>query len=212
MHWQRQTNSRSQPTTGAGNLIEFRPDVVPEIIGSSQRTPRVGNLNGHRRNVVPDTMASCQPAPRVGNLNMNGCRRNVVPNPIGSGSGMQGDESGSSQTLLTHQPSCRSQSPGPGETRVLARPPKRPRRTTIQTRASIEPEVEPDGQGHLETVYLSDDSSDEYQNPCNADETGSETEIDVDASDISEGTISGQRHRSQASRIEGKGRGPMVRI
>jgi len=187
-------------------------DVVPETMGSSQPTPRVGNLNGRRRNVVPDTMGSSQPAPRVGNLNMNGRRRDVVPDPIGSGSRMQADESGSSQTLLTLQPSRRSQSPGPGETGVLARPPKCSRRTTIQTRANLEPEAEPDGQGHLETVHLSDDSSDEYQNPFNADETGSETEIDVDASDISEGTTSGRRHRSQASRRQGKGQRPMVRI
>jgi len=185
MHRQRQTNSRSQPTNGAGNRIEGSRDVVPESMGSSQPTPRLGNLNGHRRDVVPDTMASSQPTPRVGNLNMNRRRRDVVPDPIGSGSGMQADQSGSSQTLLTHQPSRQSQSPGPGETGVLARPPKRPRRTTIQTRANIEPEAEPDRQGHLETVPLSDDSSDEYHNPCKADETGSETEIDVDASDIS---------------------------
>jgi len=165
MHRQQQTNSRSQPTNEAGNRIERRRDVVPETMGSSQPSPRVGNLNGRRRNVVPDTMASSQPAPRVGNLNMNGRRRDVVPDPIGSGSGMQADESGSSQTLLTHQPSRRSQSPGPGEPGVLAGPSKRPRRMTIQTGANIEPEAEPDGQGHLQTVHLSDDSSDEYQNP-----------------------------------------------
>ena len=212
MHQQRQTNSRSQPTNRAGNRIERRPDVIPETRGSSQPTPRVGNLNGRRHNVIPDTMASSQPAPRVGNLNMNGRRRDIVPDPIGSGSGMQADESGSFQKLLTHQPSRRSQSPGPGEVRVLARAPKSPRRTTIQTRANIAPEAEPDGQGHLETVDLSDDSSDEYQNPCNAAETGSETEIDVDASNISEGTTSRRLHRSQASRRQGKGQRPMVRI
>jgi len=114
--------------------------------------------------------------------------------------------------LLTHPPSCRSQSPGLGETGVLARPLKRPRRTTIQTRANIEPGAEPDGQGHLETVHLSDDSSDKYQNPRNADETRSETKIDVDASNISEGTTSGWCHRSQASRGQGKGQRHMVQI
>jgi len=220
---QRQTNSRSQPTHGAGNRIQRRRDVVLETMGFSQPTPRVGNLNGRRRdvvpdtmassqptpgvgnlngrrrNVIPDTMASGQPAPRVGNLNMNQHRRDVVPDPIGSGSGIPTDESGSSLTLLTHQLSRRSQSPGPGETWVLSRPPKRPRITTIQTRANIEPDVEPGRQRHLETVHLSDDSSHEYQNPCNADENGLETEIDVDAFDISEGTTSGRCHRSQAS-------------
>jgi len=126
MHRQRLTNSGSLPTNGAGNRIERRRDVVPETMGSSQPTPRVGNLNGRRCDVVPDTMADSQPAPRVGNLNMNGRRRDVVPDPIGYGSGMQADESGSSQKLLTHERSRRSQSPGPGETGVLARPPKRP--------------------------------------------------------------------------------------
>ena len=212
MHRQRQTNSPSQPTNGAGNRIKGTGDVVPETMGSSQPTSRVGNLNWRRQDVVPDTMVSSQPAHRVGNLNVNGRRREVVADPIGSGSGIQADESGSCQTLFTHQPSRRSQSPGPGETRVLARQPKRPRRMTIQTRANIEPDAEPDGQGHLETVHLSDDSSDEYQSLCNADETGWETEIDVDASDISEGTTSGRRHRSQASRRQGKGQRPMVRI
>jgi len=169
MYRQQRTNSRSQPTNGAGNRIERRRDVIPETMGSSQRTlqvgnlngrrrdaipdtmassqptPRVGNLNGRRRIVVQDTMASCQPAPQVGNLNMmNGCRCYIVPDSIGSGLGMQADESGSCQTLLSHQPSRRSQSPGLGETGVLARLPQRPRRTTIQIRANIEHEAEPD--------------------------------------------------------------------
>jgi len=202
----------SQPTPRVGNLNGRRRDVIPDTMASRQPTPGVGNLNGRRRNVIPDTMASSQPAPQVGNLNMNGGRRDVVRDPIESGSGMTADESGSSQTLLTHQPSRRSQSPGPGETGVLARLPKRPRRTTIQTRANIEPEAEPDGHGYLETLHLSDDSRDEYQNPCNADETAWETAIDVDASNISEGTTSRPGHRSQTSCTEGKGQRPMVRI
>ena len=145
MYRQRQTNSCSQPTNEAGNWMEHRRYVVPETMGSSQPTPRVGNLNGRRRNVVLDTMASSQPAPQVGNLNMmNGCRCYIVPDSIGSGLGMQADESGSCQTLLSHQPSRRSQSPGLGETGVLARLPQRPRRTTIQIRANIEHEAEPD--------------------------------------------------------------------
>jgi len=181
-------------------------------MGFSQRTPQVGNRNRRRRNVVPDTMASSQPTPGVGNLNMNGYRHDLVPDDIGSASGMQADKSGSSQTLATHQASRRSQSQGPGETGVLSRPPKRPRRTTIQTRANIEPETEPDRQAHLETVHLSDDSSDEYQNPCNADETGLEPVIDVDTSKISKGTTSGYGHRPQASRRQGNGQQPVVRI
>ena len=164
MHRQRQSNSRSQPTNGAGNRNGSRRDVVRDTMASSQPTPRIGNLNGRRRDIVPDTMVSSQQTPRIGNLNSR--RRDVVPDPIGSGSGMQPDESGSS---LLNQASRRSKSPVPSGTGVLARPPKCPRRTTIQTRANIEPEMEPDGQGHLETVHLSDDSSDEYQNPYDAE-------------------------------------------
>jgi len=108
-----------------GNRNVRRCYVVPDTMASSEPTPRVGNLNGRRRNIVRDTMASSQPAPGVGNLNMNRRRRDVVPDPTGSGSEMQADQSGSSQTLLTYQPSRRSQSPGRGETGVLARPPKR---------------------------------------------------------------------------------------
>jgi len=201
-----------QPIPLVGNLNMHRRDIVPDSMVSSQPIPLFGNLNGPRCNVLPDTMASSQPAPRVGNLNMNGRRHDVVPDPIGSGSGMQAEQSGSSQTLLTHQPSHESQSLSLGETRVLERLPKRPRRTTIQTRANIKPEVEPERQGHLETVHLKDDSSDEYENPCNADETGSETDIDVDASKVSEGTRSKRRHRSQASRTQGNSQRPMVRI
>jgi len=104
---------------------------------------------------------------------MNGRRGDVVPALIGSRSVMQADEAGRSQTLVTNQQSCRSQSSGLGESGVLARQPKHLHRTTIQTRANKEPETDPDRPGHLETVHLSDHSSDEYQNPCHADETGS---------------------------------------
>ena len=51
-------------------------------MGSSQPTPRVGNLNGRRREVVPDTMGSSQPTPRVGNLSKR--RRGAVPDTMGS--------------------------------------------------------------------------------------------------------------------------------
>jgi len=58
--------------------------------------------------------------------------------------------------------------------------------------ANLDLMIEPDSQVHLETVRLRDHSRDEYKAPCNADQTGAETEIDVDATDISEGTTSGQ--------------------
>jgi len=151
-----------------------------------------------------------QPTPRVGKLNMNRHRRNVVLKPIGSTSGMLADESGSSHMLLTHQPLRRSKSPSLGKTRVLARAPKRPRSRIIQTRLGIKPEMQPDGQGHFEPLHFSDDSHDEYQNSCNADENGLETEVNVDASDISEGPTSRQHHWSLVSHKPGNGHQPVV--
>jgi len=164
----------------------------------SQPNPRVGNLNGRRRAVVPSSIGSSQPTPRVGNLVRR--RRDVVPATVGSGSGTQQNETGSSQTTLrSRQLSRRSPSPVPDENSVRSRPPKRPRRTTIQTRAFIEPETEPDGQAHLEPVRLSDDSSDEYQNPDDNDEIDSETEVDSETLDIVEGGASGRRDLPQAA-------------
>ena len=130
----------------------------------SQPTPRVGNLNGRRGDVVPSSIGSSQPTPRMGNLVR---RRRDVVDSVGSGMGTQQNETGSSQTttLRSCQPSRRSPSPSPNEDNVQSWPPKRLRRTTIQSREFIEPKMEPDGQAHLETVRLSDDSSDEYQKP-----------------------------------------------
>jgi len=99
------------------------------------------------------------------------------------------------------QLSRRSPSPAPDENSVLSRPPKRPGRTTIQTRAFIEPETEPDGQAHLEPVRLSDGSSDEYQNPDDNDEIDSETQVDSETLDIVEGGASGRRDLPQAAGI-----------
>ena len=155
----------------------------------SQPTPRVGNLNGRRRDVVPSSIGSSQPTPRVGNLVR---RRRDVVDSVGSGLGTQQNETGSSQTttLRSRQPSRRSPSPLPNEDSVQSRPPKRPRRTTIQTREFIEPEKEPDEPAHLETVHLSDDSSDEYQNPDDPEEPDSVTELDSETLDLAEGAAS----------------------
>ena len=117
-----------------------------------------------------------------------------------SGLGTQQKETGSSQTttLRSRQPSCRSPSPSPNQNSVPSRPPKRPRRTTIQTGEFIEPETELDGQAHLETVLLSDDSSDEYQNPDYPEETDLETELDSETLDIAEGAASRRHDLPQA--------------
>jgi len=64
----------------------------------------------------------------------------------------------------------------------------------------------------LETVHLSDDSSDAYQNLGDAEETESDTEPDTETLDIEEGTASARRHGSQAAGQQGNS-GPMtVRI
>jgi len=49
---------------------------------SSQPVPRVGNLNGRRRGIIPDSMGSSQPTPGVGNLSRR--RGDVIPNSMGS--------------------------------------------------------------------------------------------------------------------------------
>jgi len=91
---------------------------------------------------------------------MNGSRRDVVPADRLSRSVTQQTESGSSNSA---ESSGRNSSPPPIARRLLARRAKRLRSSTIQTTASTEPEMEADGQGHMEPVRLSNDSSDEYQ-------------------------------------------------
>ena len=60
-------------------------------------------------------------------------------------------------------------------------------------------------------VHLSDDSSDVYQNPGDADETESDTEPDTEALDIEKDTESARRHGLQAGQQGNSG--PMtVRI
>ena len=195
-----QANSRNQPAPRVGNLARRRRDVLPDSMGSTLSTPRVGNQNGGRREVVPDFMGSTsQLTPGVQASNQNGRRRDVVLGSQGSESGSQQNQSGTSRKTRSNcQPSRPSPSHGPNKTSVLARQHKLPRRSIIQTRAYIEPGTEPDGQEHLETVHLSDDSSDAYQSPGDADEIESDTEPDTEALDIEEDTASARRHGSQA--------------
>ena len=54
-------------------------------------------------------------------------------------------------------------------------------------------------QAHLETVRLSDDSSNECQNPDDPEETDSETELDSETLDIAEGAASRRRDLPQAA-------------
>ena len=75
-----------------------------------------------------------------------------------------------------------------------------------------EPETEPDGQGHIEAIPLSDDSSDEYQVSCQRDETEPDTEPNIEELDSVDGTPSGRRRESQAAERQGSNRLRTIRI
>ena len=83
---------------------------------------------------------------------------------------MQLDDSGRSEIVLTDQEWHWSQPHGLSKTEVLANVPKCLRKTKMQPKGNIKPKSEANGQGHLETVHLSDHYCEEYQNPCNVDE------------------------------------------
>jgi len=104
---------------------------------------------------------------------MNGHRRDVVAADRLSRSVTHQTESVSSNSTELSGRNC---SPPLSTRRLLARPAKRLRSSTIQTTTYTQPEMEADGQGHMETVPLSDDSSDEYQMSQSGDETEPETE------------------------------------
>jgi len=89
---------------------------------------------------------------------MNRRRRDVVPVDRLSRSVTQQTASGSSNSAESWG---RNSSPPAIARRLLVRPAKRLRSSTIQTTAYTEPEMEAEGQGHMEPVLLSDDSSDE---------------------------------------------------
>jgi len=163
-------NSSSQPAPRGGNLNGRRRDIIPDSMGSSQPTPPVGNLSRRRREVIPDAMGSNQPTSRAGNMNRR--RRDIVPADRLSRSVTQQTESGSSNSA---ESSGRNSSPPPIARGLLARPANRLRSSTIQTTAYTEPEMEADGQGHMEPVRLGDNSSDEYQMSHPGDETEPDT-------------------------------------
>ena len=95
-------------------------------------------------------------------------RRDVVPADRLSRSLTQQTESGSSNSA---ESSGRNSSPPPITRRLLARPAKRLRSSTIQTTAYTEPSMEADRQAHMEPVRLSKDSSDQYQMSHPGEET-----------------------------------------
>jgi len=149
----------------------------------------------------PQGNSHSQPAPRVGNLYRH--ERDTVPVDRGSRSGTQRTETGSShstRTMLAEscnshstQWSGQSSSPPQSTRRLLSRPSKRPRRSTLQTTAYTEPDAQP----QIETVRVSDDGSDEYQTSRRSDQTESDTEPEAEDNDFpDDDTAPGTRPRS----------------
>jgi len=142
---------------------------------------------------------------------MNRRRRDVVPADRLSRSVTQQTESRSS-TGNSAQSSGRNSSPLPIARRLLARPAKPLRSSTIQTTAYTEPETEAEGQGHMEPVCLSDDSSDEYQMSDPGNETEPDTEPDGANLGGADETTPRRRHRPRLVETHGNNRPRTVRI
>ena len=180
-------------------------------MGSSQPAPRVGNLSRRRCDTVPDTMGSSQPTPPVGNRNRG--RRDAILVNIGSGSGMQQNETGSSHCARPNSRLSGRNSSLPPIVGVLqGKPSKRQQSTTIQTTAYTQSETKLDGQGHLEAVPQSDDSIDEYQASYQGDKTEPDTEHDIEEHTSADSTQSGCRRQCQAAERQGSPRSRTVRI
>ncbi|PUU72166.1 hypothetical protein B9Z19DRAFT_1069973 [Tuber borchii] len=125
----------------------------PQANSRSQPTPRVGNLSGRRREAVSDGVRSAR-----------------------SRSGTQQNQSSNSPSTLPNGQSSHLHHAPPNATGALERPAKRARRRTIQSTTYADIETEHDAQAPTETVRLSDESSDEYQNSRGSDQTESDTE------------------------------------
>ena len=161
----------------------------PQANSRSQPTPRVGNLSGRRRQVETDGIRSAS-----------------------SRSGTQQTQSGGSPSTLPNEQPSRVRAIPLRATGALERPPKRPRRRTIQSTTYNDIETEPDAQAPTETVRLSDDSSDEYQNSRRSDQTESDTEPDTEDNDILDATGAGLRHRSRTADGQTNNRVSTVRV
>jgi len=100
----------------------------------------------------------------------------------------------------------------PNATGALKRPPKPPRTRTIQSTTYTDIETEPDAQVPMETVRLSDDSSDEYEDSRGSDQTESDTEPGGEDDDIPDATGAGLRHLSRTANKQTKNWVSTVRI
>jgi len=155
----------------------------------SQPTPRVGNLNGPRRQVVPDGIRSAR-----------------------ARAGTHQNHSGSSASTLPDKAPSHVRPIPLNATGALERPPKRPRRRTIQRTTYTDIETEPDTQVLTETVLLSDDSRDQYEDSCGSDQTESDTEPDTADDEIPDATRAGLRHWSRTADKQTNNRVLTVRV
>jgi len=140
---------------------------------------------------------------------MNRRRCDIVPADRLSRSVTQQTESGSSNSA---ESSGRNSSPPPIARGLLARPAKPLRSSTIQTTAYTEPAMEADGQGHMEPVHLSDDSSDEYQMSHPGDETEPDSEPEGANLGGADETTPRRPRGPQLVEIQGNNRPRTVRI
>jgi len=161
----------------------------PQANSRSQPTPPVGNLTGRRGQVVPDGIRSAR-----------------------SRSGTRQNQSGSLPSTLPNEQPSHMRPTRPNATRALERQPKRPRRRTIQSTTYTDIETEPDAQVPMETVCLSDDSSDEYENSRGSDQTELDTKPDVEDDDIPDATGAGLRHQSRTADKQTNNRVSTVRV
>ena len=120
---------------------------------------------------------------------------------------MKPTESGSSHRA---QSTARNSSLPPIRRRLLERPAKRLRSSTVAYN-ELE-EDKPDRQPITDPVPLSDDSDNEYQNPDIFDETELDTEPDTEEDDIADSTPSITRHQSRAGEKRSHNRVSTVRI
>src|SRR5437588_5826399 len=173
MNKQQLGNSHSQPAPRIGNMYGRRLNAGPASLGSgTSRSGSEPNAPSSSLSTILSHQSSCgNPYPTTmertpRGRNLNGRRRNVGLDAVGSGaseSGMQCHEPASSPRAQSgSQASRRDHSPPPTTSGGLRRPPKCTRRSTIQLTAYAQHETNHRGQGQTE-IDLSD-NSDEYQN------------------------------------------------
>ncbi|PUU83746.1 hypothetical protein B9Z19DRAFT_1060675 [Tuber borchii] len=129
----------------------------------------------------PQAKSRSQPTPGVGNLSRRRCE--AVSDSVRSArsrSETQQNQSSNSPCTLPNGQSLHLHHALLNTTGALERPAKRAWRRTIQSTTYADIKTEQDAQALTETVWLSDESSDEYQNSSGSDQTELDTEPDAE--------------------------------